>query len=311
MNSPRLAGPLALLAALAPLAVLAFFAALPFLGVAAQAAPGTDIWIARLDEGSARVDPGSVLRITQRVGYDNQPGFTPDGDRILYTATDATGQADIWVYHRSTGERQNLTRTSPESEYSATAMPGGERFSVVRVEADSTQRLWSFDMEGRNPRLLLQGIQPVGYHAWLDEDRLALFVLGSPATLHLASLSAGTDRVIATDIGRSLHRIPGTGRMSYVQLGEASNSRIVEYDPETGARRDLAPVMEGNEFHAWAPDGTLLSGQGSKLFRWAGHGADPGWEEIGDLAPAGIREVSRLAVSPDGRWIAIVGGEEG
>jgi Tol biopolymer transport system component len=315
MNSPRLAGPLALLAALAPLAALAFLAVLPslptrpFPEAGAQAAPGTDIWVAHMAVGSAGVDLASVRRITARPGYDNQPGFSPDEGKVLYTAIDSTGQADIWAYDLATGGRSNLTATAPESEFSATVMPGGRRFSVVRVEADSTQRLWSFDMTGQNPELVLPSVQPVGYHAWLDDGHLALFVLGSPATLQLASVGDGPTRVVATDIGRSLHRIPGTGKVSFVQLGNATPGRIVEYDPQTGSRRELAPVLEENEFHAWAPDGTLLTARGSNLLRWAGEGANPKWEEIADLGTVGIRSISRLAVSPDGEWIAIVGGE--
>lgn len=311
MNGPRLAGPLALFAALAPVAALALLAALPFLRAGAQTAPGTDIWIAPLSGGTESLDLGPLRRVTNRRGYDNQPGFSPDGRNLLYTVIDGEGQADIWIYDLITREAHNLTRTAPESEYSGTVMPGGTRFSVVRVEPDSAQRLWSFDMAGSDPVLLLPGIQPVGYYAWMDADRLALFVLGSPATLQLASLRDGTARVVATDVGRSIHRIPGTGKVSYVQLGQEPTGRIVEYDPETGSRQVLAPALAENEFHAWTPDGTLLSGRGSKLLRWTGEGADPKWEEIADLAASGIRDVSRLAVSPDERWIAIVGSEGG
>ena len=32
---------------------------------------------------------------------------------------------------------------------------GGTRFSVIRVERDSTQRLWSFALDGSDPQLML------------------------------------------------------------------------------------------------------------------------------------------------------------
>jgi len=120
---------------------------------------------------------------------------------VLYTAIDSVGQADIWSYNLRSGDRKNITQSNPESEYSATVTPSRARFSAIRVEPDSTQRLWTFESGGTNPELLLPSIQPVGYHAWLDEDRLALFVLGNPATLQIASVSQDAGRVVAEDIG--------------------------------------------------------------------------------------------------------------
>jgi hypothetical protein len=112
--------------------------------------------------------------------------------------------------------------------------------------------------------------------------------------------------VAARDIGRSLHRIPGTGRVSFVQLGEGRNGVIKELDPETGESSVLAPVLEGNEFHAWSPAGALLAGEGSRLFRWV-DAPDPQWVEVADLGPFGLAGISRISVSPEGDRIAVVG----
>ena len=276
----------------------------------AQATPGTDIWAFRTSGSTPSVDLTSVVRVTARAGYDNQPHFPPGELLILYTAIDSTGQADIWSYSLGTGERKNITRSAPESEYSATVLPSLVRFSAIRVEADSTQRLWSFDSGGGNPEVVLKDIHPVGYHAWLDEDRLALFVLGTPATLQIASVAEGTAQVVAEDIGRSVHRIPGRETVSFVQWVEPGTGWINEYDPDTGETRPLAPLLEGNEFYAWTPGGALVMGQGSRLFRWTPDESET-WEEIADLEPAGILEISRISLSPDGGWLAVVGADEG
>ncbi len=68
--------------------------------------------------------------------------------------------------------------SNPESEYSATPLPDGSGLSVIRVEADSTQRLWRFDMDGANGSVVLEDVAPVGYHAWADQRTLVMFVLG-------------------------------------------------------------------------------------------------------------------------------------
>lgn len=273
----------------------------------AQASPDTDIWVFPFSESPLTVDVASGYRATQRRGYDNQPAFLPGGKFLLFTAIDETGQADIYRFDLRGHLAEPVIQTFPESEYSATPVPGNERISVIRVEADSTQRLWTFDLAGGTPEVLLPDLQPVGYHAWIDDDRLAVFILGSPATLQVASLAPGRSATVAArDIGRSLHRIPKRGTVSYVQLRDGMNGIITELDPETGETSALAPVLQGNEFHAWTPAGVLLSGEGSRLFRWV-EGSDRGWVEVADLGRMGVRGISRIAVSPEGDRIAVVG----
>src|SRR6267378_1894361 len=118
------------------------------------------------------------------------------------------------VRRTSTGTTSTRRRASGSPrrarEYSPTPLPDGKGFSVIRVEADSTQRLWAFDRDGSRPRLVLDSIKPVGYHAWADAHALVLFVLGSPPTLQIADAGSPGARgeVLAHDIGRSLQRIP-------------------------------------------------------------------------------------------------------
>ena len=122
---------------------------------------------------------------------------------MFYTSTRDDGQSDIYRYDIATHETTRLTG-EPESEYSATMMPGGRRFSVIRVERDSTQRLWSFALDGSDPRLVLRTIKPVGYQAWLDADHVAVYVLGQPATLQLVDVRTEHADTVARDIDRSL-----------------------------------------------------------------------------------------------------------
>ena len=56
---------------------------------------------------------------------------------------------------------------------------------------------------------------------------------------------------------------------------------------------------------ALAPDGTYFMALGSKLycFNAADH---TNWEEVGDLSIHGITNITRLAISPDGKQLALV-----
>jgi hypothetical protein len=274
---------------------------------AAQAAPpNSDIFLTPLLRDGDSLRLGAAQNITRRPGYDNQPSFLTDATALIYTAIDSSGQADVWRYDLRSRRRTRLTDT-PESEYSPTVMPGSTRFSVVRVERDSTQRLWSFRLDGSDPQLVLETLAPIGYHAWLDQFRLAVFVLGSPNTLHVVRRDGSEDVLRASHIGRTIQRVPAQNWYSFVQLDSTRTPWIVAQPFEGGPVSRLVRVAEDNEFYSWAPDGTLLSASKGEITRWNGvSGEGSAWLPVPSAAPLAVKNISRLAVSPDGRWLAFV-----
>jgi hypothetical protein len=267
--------------------------------------PASDIFIVpvvRGEKGSLTL--GAPRNVTARDGYDNQPGWLPDGSAILYTSI-RDGQADIYRYDLVPGRNSRVTSTA-ESEYSPTPMPDGVHFSVVRVETDSTQRLWRFPLDGRGaPELVLTDVRPVGYHAWADDTTLALFVLGDPATLQVARTTTGIAEVRASRIGRALTRVPGEQAFTYVQMEQGSRiGTIRRVRLATGSDEAVAPTAGDNEYHTWLPDGTLLSASETSVYIW--DAMRQAWLEIASLEGRGLREITRLAMSPRGDWLALV-----
>ncbi|MBM3906553.1 MAG: PD40 domain-containing protein [Gemmatimonadetes bacterium] len=288
---------------------LCVFLLLPFGPLDAQGRPSTDIWLVPL-EGRGVPRAGRAENLTARLGYDNQPAFTADGQAVLYTAIADDGPSDIWRLDLVTRERVNLTRTVVESEYSATPMPDGLHYSTIRVEADSTQRLWRFALRGDEPpALLFEAIQPVGYHVWASDALVGLYVLGAPlgapggapATLQLADVRTGTATVMARDIGRALQKIPGRDAISFVQQGP-DGPWITALDLRTGGTARIARAPAQADYHVWTPDGVLLTGSGSRVLAWV----DGRWDVVADLAADGVRDISRLALSPTGDRLALV-----
>jgi dipeptidyl aminopeptidase/acylaminoacyl peptidase len=271
-------------------------------GAASAMAQGsTDIYLAPLSLENGRVVVGAPVNVTNRPGYDNQPSFTPDSKAILFTSTHEDAQSDIYRIEVATKTVTRVT-TTPESEYSATVMPGGTRFSVIRVERDSTQRLWSFALDGSDPRVVLTALKPVGYHAWIDANNLALFVLGSPNALVHADLRAQKYDTLARRIGRSLAPLPGGGGFSFVR--QDSVSMLVSATWPGFVTHDVAALPRGSQDIAWVSPNVVLTGDGSRLLAWT-KGASA-WEPVADFTAAGLTAISRLAVSPDGKWLAIV-----
>jgi hypothetical protein len=204
-------------------------------------------------------------------------------------------------------------------------MPDGARISAIRVEADRTQRLWSFGADGGTPALVLPDIKPVGYHAWIDDSRLALFVLGEnrePATLQIADTRTGRAEVVARDIGRSIQRMP-SGSIAFVQRTAATGTRaqlmltelrIPTLQSAAAQPRDLRgsrtasivrpPAGVTEPYPVWMADGTILMAHETTLFAW--HSGDPDWMPIADLGRLGLTSVTRLALSPKGDRLALV-----
>ena len=272
----------------------------------ANAPPATAIYLAELRVSDRKVSVGTPVNVTARPGYNNQPFFLPSGHAFLYTSIREDRQADIYRYDLDKKTSTQLTRT-PESEYSPTPLPKGAGFSVVRVEPDSIQRLWAFDADGTHPRLVLDSIKPVGYHAWGDDHTLVLYVLGSPSTLQIADARtpAARGEVVARDVGRSLQRIPGRAAVSFVQRDSVAGSWLEEVDVRTHRVTKLVKTPAGADFFAWTPGGIVLTASGTTLYQW-----DPQrggeWERVVDFAPPGLTGVTRLAVSPKGDRLAIV-----
>jgi hypothetical protein len=297
----------------------------------AQSAPASDVFVAPLSAADGTLRVGTPQNISNSPGYDNQPFFAPGGEALYFTsdrasappapqrADDSKQQAaaslmrtDIYRFDFSTGRTARVTET-PEGEYSPTVMPDGKHISVIRVEADGTQRLWSFTTDGKNSGVILADVKPVGYHAWLDATTVAMFMLGQPATLQVADLTTGAAQTVARNIGQSLQAIPGGGVSFIEQAGEGDQRTltVAELRRENGktVTRALTPAVKGarQAWTAWAPDRTLLMPHDGTLYAWKAGGS--GWQAVADLASLGLRNVTRLAVSPTGDRIALVAAQ--
>jgi WD40-like Beta Propeller Repeat len=269
--------------------------------------PGTDIFVAEMSEHREKLIFGKPTNITKRQGYDNQPYFLPDGRGLLFTSIREDSQADIYRYDLEKGATARVTETT-ESEYSATPTPDAKHISVIRVEADSTQRLWKFPLTGGKPALVLEQIKPVGYHAWVDAKRVVVFILGTPNTLQLVDVPTGRAEVMASNVGRSLAKIPGRQNVSFVHKLSESEWIIKELDIKSQKAIQITKTLAGSEDYAWTPQGDLLMAKGAKLFKFTPN-KDSDWQEVADFSSEGIAMITRLAVSPKGNRVAFVASE--
>lgn len=265
--------------------------------------PSTDIFVSEIKTGKdGMYEFSKPVNITNREGYDNQPLFF-SGTKVYYTSlTDSSG-TDIYLYDPVKGSRIRITKTH-ESEYSPTLMVRNKSLSVVRVDADSAQRLYQITLEGKSPRLLLKEQDSIGYHCWMNDHTLALFILGEPPTLQIAELKSSETETIASAIGRCIARIPGTENISYVDKTAKNEWYIKAYFPETKKSAFLIKTLEGSEDYAWTPDKKLLMGKDGKLFLCDPYtGKD--WKEIADFSLT-VGSFYRVTLNENGSRIAMV-----
>ncbi|MCU0618921.1 MAG: hypothetical protein MUF21_10305 [Gemmatimonadaceae bacterium] len=274
--------------------------------------PDTDIWLVRLERVGDEVVLGRPANVTRRAGYDNQPSFDAGGTTLFFTRrepnalaprADRDVQTDIWAMSLRDGRLHAVTRTA-ESEYSPRAAPDGRGVIVVRVELDSAQHLWRMplDPDAGLAERLVPTVRPVGYYAWRG-PRVAMYVLGRPMTLQVMDTLAARIDTIARDVGRSVQPVPGAATVSYVQHDSAAFT-LMELDPATRAAVRLVPMPARVDDHAWMDYRTVLASDGTRLFLWRRGAAE--WRRIADFTDAPFRNVSRLAVDPQGRTLALV-----
>jgi hypothetical protein len=289
--------------------------------------PGFDIYIGDLAVQGNRLKVSHLNALTNRVGYDNQPFFLPDGNSLLYTSAlttnkieqeieqdfgQAVEQTDSMLISLKSGEVLNLTQ-SFESEYSPTLMPSGSSFSVIRA-ANDEQKLWRYPLYPEQQYVepaseLLTSINPVGYHAWIDHNRVMLFVLGEPHTLQLADIHKQTSQVLDKDIGPSLFAIPHSPLMSYtVSVGGEEDIRwqLKSYHTKTGQIELLTTLPKGAYYYAWAGNGYAIAAVDSILMQWDKTNIDKGWRPFADVSQLCPKGVTRLTTNSQTSKIALV-----
>jgi hypothetical protein len=272
--------------------------------------PPSDIFIVDVRNKNGELKLGQPKKITDLPVYNNQPFFL-DGHTILYTSF-RNQQTDIYRYDTRTGKTTQVTNT-PESEYSPTLMPDGKNISVVRVEADGAQRLWKFPLAGGAPSLILENVKPVGYHHWIDDHTLALFILGGPGKpnfLEIFDLSAGKSEFVTENPGRVIRKIPNQKNFSFVHKVAKDHWEIKSYDFRVHTTASLIATLPAVEDYAWLPDGKLLMAKDSKIFAVVPQ-TDDKWKEVANYLIGGVTKITRIAVSPNGDRIAIVGVQTG
>ncbi|WP_425390525.1 TolB family protein [Ekhidna sp.] len=262
-----------------------------------QAQPSTEIYVMDLRRSPEGLLIEKPQNISNNEGYDNQPSFWVDGESVLYART-INGQTDVARYYFDSKNTLIISDTKQGSEYSPTPMPDS-RISSIRLDTTGLQLLYAYKFDGSN-EVLVPDLK-IGYHAWIDADRIVAFVLGEPATMQIVNTKSGEATVVGEKIGRSLHKIPDSKDFSY--LDKSSEKWVIKrMNPASKESAEITTTIGKGEDYCWTPKGEILMADGAKLFVWSENSE---WKQFADLSKLGITSITRLSVSPDGKKLAI------
>jgi hypothetical protein len=273
-----------------------------FLSIITYAQPNTDVFLFDLALRDGQLVLSNYKNISDNEGYDNQPSFL--NQDILFYAGTRNGQTDIVKYDIETGRMKWISATEG-SEYSPLKIPKRNRASAIRLEKDGSQKLYSYNLKKNVSKPLVDNIV-IGYHNWYDDKTIISSVLEDGGlSLYITDIDEPKNYKVDTKIGRSLHNIPKSRLVSYISK-KSEKWEVRSLNPETAETEFIAHTLPNSEDICWTINGTILIGRGDVLYKFNPQ-TDKTWKKVASLKKYGIKNITRLATSPNGNRIAIVG----
>lgn len=265
--------------------------------------PNTEIFLFDLITKNDAFELSNFKNISNNEGYDNQPSFM-NNKTILYAGT-RNGQTDIVMYDITYGSKTWVCSTEG-GEYSPLKIPNQTAVSAIRLDRDGRQLLYRYDLKNMANSILIDTLV-VGYHHWFNPNIVISSVLENDyLSLYKTDVKEKQNYKLNQNVGRSLHPIPHAKLMSYISKENDSIWEIKSVDPMSGATKFITQTLPQTEDMCWTPSGSILMAKDGKLYQLKPN-QDKNWEKTATLSDYGINNITRLAVSPDGSKLAVVG----
>lgn len=274
------------------------------LGALAQL-PRTNIYLFDVkqgDDGKLSFSSPRYLTDFNRNGYNGDPSFFSNTELYISVQKPGETQADLFRLDLEKRSKQRVTET-PESEFAPERMPDYYSFSAIREEKqgrDNTMRLWQFPInqlvDGKPVFKYLTGIKS---YFWLNSQEIVVYKDEEPSTLSIVNTVNDEITTIATNVGECFTRL-SNGNLAFVQKSRYEDWKIMEKNlyKRRDEPRTIIETLPGAEHFAILPNGTMIMGKGSKLYKY-NRILDDKWKEAADLRFYEIRNIYNLEVSPD------------
>jgi hypothetical protein len=274
-----------------------------------NAQPSTDILLFTviLHNNGPMISGGT--NVTNHKGYDNQPSFHPTQPFLYYASFNDSGRSDIKYYNYTTKQTVLFTNTN-EREYSPTLTPDRKFVSCIIQRDNGAQDLGKYPVKGDAPLVLINNLT-VGYHCWINQNSLLLFILDDSTSnsLRYYNLLAKKDSVLLKTPGRCIQKIPGQNAISFVEKKTNEEWLLKKYDTKTGAISNIATCLPGREDYCWLNSDIVLMSNGN-LFFYLNITDKKGWQPVKmEMADTNFKGITRLAYQSKTGLLAVAMNE--
>jgi Tol biopolymer transport system component len=269
-------------------------------------APDSELFLFSIEKKDGKYIFSGGENITNNPGYDNQPSFSLDDRSILFTSNRNSNNFDIYEYDLADKKVSQII-TSENGEYTAKELDKNT-ITFVREGKGQEMTVWKFDRTTKKESLALKNKEPVAYYAFNSKGD-ALVWIRYAFMMHFVNPEKDINKYVANYAQPSVpHLIPKTDNFSFMQRQPDDELWIKEFNPKTQAVRPIVNSKDGKKDYCWMPDGSLLIGSGTKLFRFD-EKIDKDWVLLADLSEFGIKDITRMSVSFNGKYLALVSNQ--
>lgn len=245
----------------------------------------------------------NARNISNNEGYDNQPSFI--SNETLVFAGNNGGQTDISEYNLTSKLQKWVNKKTEGGEYSPQKFPSSNDFAAVRLDKDGKQRLYKYNPDTGLSSELIENLEVAYFTFYNDEKVLATVLSGSNMNLVMIDLKTKSVTPLFENAGRSLQKVPKTNSMAYTLVNESENLDLYVLDMDSKESYFICELPFGIQDFVWLNDTQILTAIGNKLYLYDTLGL-PEWNKVASLEEFGIKTVTRMAISPNGKKLALV-----
>jgi hypothetical protein len=261
--------------------------------------PASDLYLCKihLSQKNIVTEAPVFLNAFNEGGYNNQPFFA-DYNTVFISTSQAGKKTDLFQLDLEKKEFFRFTDTENINEFSPQIHPAKSLVHTVRIEKDGkTQTLWAYPLDRSNIGYnVLPSLTNIGYYAWLNDQKVALFLVDSLPALAIADIKTGQVLTIQENVGRCLKVKDGS--LFFTQKTPEGLHKVKRYDVTEQTIQNVFVLPQSVEDFDLLNEGKFIFGNGSSLFIYNPN-TSPVIQEGANLEKYGIRQIKRLVTARD------------
>jgi WD40 repeat protein len=257
--------------------------------------------------------------ISKKIGYNNQPYFSPDGKYLFYVSSIDSSNTEIFRIDLGNKKLKSkrITKTN-EPEYSPKYTPDMSLISCVKVEKDkTTQHFYTYNLKGKKPFNILPDMKSIGYYEWISQNEFLSFELPEPFYLVKHVISNNSKDTLATHVGRTFYFLRNKSKIIYLdktdslhwQIRSVAADNLKKLKPKKAVENPIiTETLAGEEDYCFLMDGSILMGHNGVIYIKKNplKNLKAKWEELLDCRKYGFDKFYRIVTNFDNTKIALV-----